>query len=139
MGRTVHNNWMFCIRSAHSSVSIAVSARLNYWGSVFFSRNSFYGHLQGTRCDCADVTVIQVRVSNTDWCIRSQAMNLTLKLVPADLSAVTVAAALTDTRHRRQIVQNIILTVPLVVDWWLLEETVRPRMMMKMIITIIIA
>jgi len=43
-------------------------------------------------------------------------MNLTIKLVPADLSAVTVAAALTDTRHRRQIVQNIILTVPLVVD-----------------------
>jgi anaerobic selenocysteine-containing dehydrogenase len=36
-------------------------------------------------------------------------MILILKLVPADLSAVTVAAELTDTRHRRQFVQNIIL------------------------------
>jgi len=36
-------------------------------------------------------------------------MIVTLKLVSADLSAVTVAAELTDTRHRRQLVQNIIL------------------------------
>jgi len=73
---------------------IAVSARSNYWCSLFFSRNSFCGHLQGTQRDCADVTVIQVRVSNTDCCITSQTLILTLKPVPADLSAVTVAAAL---------------------------------------------
>jgi hypothetical protein len=36
-------------------------------------------------------------------------MILTLKLVPADLSAVTVAAALTDTRHPLHFVQNITL------------------------------
>jgi anaerobic selenocysteine-containing dehydrogenase len=36
-------------------------------------------------------------------------MILTVKFVPADLSAVTVAAERTDTRHRQQFVQNIIL------------------------------
>jgi hypothetical protein len=36
-------------------------------------------------------------------------MILTLKLVPPDLSAVTVAAAPTETRHRLRFVQNITL------------------------------
>lgn len=102
MGRTVHNNFGCSVSGPHTvlcqsqyrhdrTTEVPCSSRetpVVIW-------NSFCSHLQGTRHDCADVTVIQVRISNTDWCIRSQAMILTLKLAPADLSAVTVAAALT--------------------------------------------
>ena len=95
MGRTVHNNFGCSLSGLHT-VLCQSQGRRDRTAEFACSRET----PSVVICKENGMTVLtsqwfRFATPITDCCIRSQAMILTLKLVAADLSAVTAAAALT--------------------------------------------